>query len=89
MTGVNWFFVSLAWHARDGGGELREWLNEAESASYCRSQLWTSLHRAELAPTRTAPTPGPRGTSYSSSAWLTLLEWYGAGVGTSTPFQHA
>jgi Replication-relaxation len=28
MTGRNWFFVALARQAREGGGELREWLNE-------------------------------------------------------------
>src|SRR5215472_11834742 len=31
MTGRNWFFVALARQARAGGGELWEWLNEAET----------------------------------------------------------
>jgi hypothetical protein len=31
MTGRNWFFVALARQARGGGGELREWLNEADT----------------------------------------------------------
>jgi hypothetical protein len=33
MTGASWFFVALARHAREGGGELElvEWLNEAET----------------------------------------------------------
>ncbi len=35
MTGRNWFFVALARHAREHGGELRKWLNETETvASY-------------------------------------------------------
>jgi hypothetical protein len=33
MTGRNWFFAALAAHARTGGGELREWLNETQAAS--------------------------------------------------------
>src|SRR5271157_2002472 len=32
MTGRNWFFVALAQHAREHGGELAEWLNEADTA---------------------------------------------------------
>jgi hypothetical protein len=30
MTGASWFFVALARHAREHGGELAQWLNEAE-----------------------------------------------------------
>jgi len=33
MTGASWFFVSLARHAREGSGELAEWLNEAETVT--------------------------------------------------------
>ena len=33
MTGRNWFFVSVARDARERGGELREWLNEADTAA--------------------------------------------------------
>jgi hypothetical protein len=33
MTGASWFFVALARHAREGGGELAEWLNEAETVT--------------------------------------------------------
>ncbi|HUY52132.1 MAG TPA: replication-relaxation family protein [Streptosporangiaceae bacterium] len=32
LTGVNWFFAALARHARQGGGELAEWLGEAGTA---------------------------------------------------------
>jgi hypothetical protein len=35
MTGANWFFAALRRHARQhGGGDLREWLSERESAEY-------------------------------------------------------
>jgi hypothetical protein len=33
MTGRNWFFAALAREAREHGGELREWLNEAGTAA--------------------------------------------------------
>ena len=33
MTGRNWFFITLAAHARHGGGELRDWLNETGAAA--------------------------------------------------------
>jgi hypothetical protein len=33
MTGRNWFFVALARQGHEGGGELREWLNEADTFS--------------------------------------------------------
>jgi hypothetical protein len=33
MTGASWFFVALARHAREDGGELAEWLNEAETVT--------------------------------------------------------
>ena len=32
MTGRNWVFISLAAHAQQAGGQLREWLNEAQAA---------------------------------------------------------
>lgn len=34
MTGASWFFVSLAAHARRGGGQLRTWLGERPAAEY-------------------------------------------------------
>jgi hypothetical protein len=33
MTGRNWFFAALARHARQHGGQLREWLSEAGTAA--------------------------------------------------------
>jgi hypothetical protein len=34
MTGANWFFVSLAGHARRGDGELRTWLSEGHVGEF-------------------------------------------------------
>src|SRR6266702_2982796 len=43
MTGRNWFFVSLAKHARQHGGELAEWLNEADTAARCEhTAVWSA-----------------------------------------------
>lgn len=33
MTDVNWFFVALAQHAREHGGDLEQWLSTAETAA--------------------------------------------------------
>jgi hypothetical protein len=44
MTGVSWFFVALARHAREGGGELAEWLNEAQTMlSFNRTAAWADI----------------------------------------------
>jgi hypothetical protein len=44
MTGASWFFVSLARHAREGGGELTEWLNEAETVTgFNRAAGWADI----------------------------------------------
>lgn len=44
MTGASWFFVSLARHAREDGGELTEWLNEAETVlSFEHATGWVDL----------------------------------------------
>jgi hypothetical protein len=41
MTGTSWFFVALTRHSRERGGELAEWLNEAESVtSFDRASAW-------------------------------------------------
>ncbi|HUY48285.1 MAG TPA: replication-relaxation family protein [Streptosporangiaceae bacterium] len=42
MTGRNWFFVALAVHARAGGGELREWLNETQAASRYQGRVFVA-----------------------------------------------
>jgi Replication-relaxation len=57
MTGRNQFFVALAAHARQRGGELREWLNETRAAAHALSDLlvapgtWDRLPRPDGAGT--------------------------------------
>ena len=44
MTGASWFFVALARHAREDGGELAEWLNEAETVpSFDDASAWADI----------------------------------------------
>ena len=53
MTGRNWLFVALVRHARQHGGELREWLNEADTAARYRTRRSTVTTRHGLPrPTR-------------------------------------
>lgn len=40
LTGVNGFFVALAIYAREGGGELRDWRSEQETAEYLYQRTW-------------------------------------------------
>lgn len=40
LTGVNGFFVALAKYAREGGGELRDWRSEHETAEYLYQRTW-------------------------------------------------
>jgi hypothetical protein len=42
LTGANWFFVSLARHARRGGGALRRWPSESHAAEFFYERM-TSL----------------------------------------------
>ncbi len=46
MTGRNWFFVAVVRHARQHGGELREWLNEADTAARYKN---TAINRDDQA----------------------------------------
>jgi hypothetical protein len=68
MTGRNWFFAALARHAREHGGELAEWLNEADTAARCQQAAIRSDDRARL------PRPDGAGTwaedSRAVSFWL-------------------
>ena len=48
MTGRNWFFVALARHAREHGGELRERLNEADTAARYEHAVIRQDDRARL-----------------------------------------
>ena len=56
ITGRNWFFAALARHAREHGGELAEWLNEADTAARCEQAAVRSDDRARL------PRPDGAGT---------------------------
>jgi Replication-relaxation len=48
MTGRNWFFVALAQDAREHAGELREWLNEADTAARYENAAIRQDDRARL-----------------------------------------
>jgi hypothetical protein len=67
MIGRNWFFVSLAAHARAGGGELRAWLNEADAAGYGRDGLPLRLFDTRL------PNPDGVGTWAEGGREVTFL----------------
>jgi hypothetical protein len=70
MTGRNWFFAALARHAREHGGDLAEWLNEA--AAFARYQDVPPRHddRARL------PHPDGAGTwAEDGRATSFLLEY--------------
>ena len=70
MTGRNWFFAALARHAREHGGELAEWLNEADTAARCQLAAVGSDDRARL--------PRPDGAGmWAEDGWATsfLLEY--------------
>jgi Replication-relaxation len=56
MTGRNQFFVALVAHAREHGGELREWRNETQAAAHAMGELlvggiWDRLPRPDGAGT--------------------------------------
>lgn len=45
MTGANWFFTALRRHARQhGGGELRAWGSERETAEHLYRSTWDAEH---------------------------------------------
>ena len=51
MTGTSWFFIALARHARENGGELAEWLNEAETVlSFDDLTGWADIRSRFLHP---------------------------------------
>jgi hypothetical protein len=72
MIGVNWFFVSLAAHARQDGGELRAWLNEAEASGHYRYRIW---HRDS----GSLPNPDGLGTWAEDDREVTFLLEYDTG----------
>jgi hypothetical protein len=73
MTGVNWFFVSLARHARAGGGELRAWLNETDAVGYYRYRFWYRDSGGSL------PQPDGLGTWAEHGREVTFLLEYDTG----------
>ena len=70
MTGRNWFFVAVVRHARQHGGELREWLNEADTAARYKN---TAINRDDQA---RLPRPNGAGTwAEDGKEVLFLLEY--------------
>jgi hypothetical protein len=74
MTGRNWFFAALARHAREHGGELAEWLNEAGTAARCQQAAVRSDDRALL------PRPDGAGTWAEDGRAVSFLLEYDAGT---------
>jgi hypothetical protein len=74
MTGRNWFFAALAQHARQHGGELAEWLNEADAAARCEhAAVWSAdQHRM--------PHPDGAGTWAENGQAVTFLLEYDTGT---------
>jgi hypothetical protein len=74
LTGRNWFFISLARHARSGGGQLRAWLNEAGAASYHQDRLPATARWQDL------PHPDGLGTWAEEGAEITFVLEYDTGT---------
>jgi hypothetical protein len=74
MTGRNWFFAALARHAREHGGQLAEWLNEADT--FARYQDAPPRHedRARL------PRPDGAGTWAEDGQTVSFLLEYDTGT---------
>lgn len=74
MTGRNWFFVALVRHARQHGGELREWLNEADTAARYEN---TAINRDDQA---RLPRPDGAGTWAEDGKEVSFLLEYDTGT---------
>jgi Replication-relaxation len=74
MTGRNWFFAALARHAREHGGQLAEWLNEADTAARCQQAAVRSDDRARL------PRPDGAGTWAEDGRVTSFLLEYDTGT---------
>ena len=74
MTGRNWFFAALARHARQHGGELREWLNEADAAARYEHTAISRDDRARL------PRPDAAGTWAQDGRVISFLLEYDTGT---------
>jgi hypothetical protein len=74
MTGRNWFFAALARHAREHGGELAEWLNEADTAARYEHAAVRQDDRARL------PRPDGAGTWAEDGRATSFLLEYDTGT---------
>ncbi len=74
MTGRNWFFAALARHARERGGELAEWLNEADTAARCELAAVRTDDRARL------PRPDGAGTWAEDGQAVSFVLEYDTGT---------
>jgi Replication-relaxation len=74
MTGRNWFFAALARHARQHCGELREWLNEADTAARYQDAPTRADDRARL------PRPDGAGTWAEDGRATSFLLEYDTGT---------
>jgi len=74
MTGPNWFFAALARHAREHGGQLAGWLNEADTAARCEQAAVRSDDRARL------PRPDGAGTWAEDGRATSFLLEYDVGT---------
>jgi hypothetical protein len=74
MTGRNWFFVALARHARQHGGQLTEWVNEADTAARYQHAAVRSDDRARL------PRPDGAGTWAEDGQAVSFLLEYDTGT---------
>ena len=70
MTGRNGFFTALIQHARQDGGDLTQWLNEAAAASRCEDAVLWAGDRGQM------PRPDGAGTwAEDGHATAFLLEY--------------
>ncbi len=74
MTGRNWFFAALARHAREHGGQLAQWLNEADTAARCEQAAVRADDRVRL------PRPDGAGTWAEDGGAMSFLLEYDTGT---------
>jgi Replication-relaxation len=85
MTGANWFFVSLAGHARRGDGELRTWLSEGHTAEFFYERM-ISCPRLRRFRNQTDSVSGPKtaGRSRSRSSTTPAASTWPSWLASST-----
>lgn len=74
MTGRNWFFVALTRHAREHGGDLAAWLNEADTAARCEHAVVRVDDRGRV------PRPDGAGTWAEDGQAVSFLLEYDTGT---------